>query len=188
MALKNSVTGWGWLARLFHWAMAVIIIGLLCVGFYMANFVSDIYVQFGLTQDHKSWGFVAFSLALLRVIWRFVNPTPALPDGMSGIERLAAHAGHYGLYACMFVMPLSGWLMSSASTLQDTYGVKNMVFGAFELPDPFIPGSESLEAIFSTIHFGAAILLVAILLGHAGAALKHHFVNRDTVLMRMIRG
>lgn len=188
MALRNSRTGWGWPARLLHWSMAIVIIGLLCVGFYMANFVDDVYVQFGLTQDHKSWGFVAFSLALIRVIWRMVNPSPALPDGMTRIERLAAHAGHYGLYFCMFTMPLSGWLMSSASPLQDSYGIKNLVFGAFELPDPFVPGSDSLEAVFSNVHFGAGLLLVTLLVGHAAAALMHHVVKRDTVLVRMIRG
>ena len=88
MALKNSVTGWGWLARLFHWSMAVVIIGLLVMGFYIAEILvgtdSDTLMErFNLTQDHKSWGFVAFSLALLRVIWRLVNPTPALPEAIS---------------------------------------------------------------------------------------------------------
>ncbi|MGD1923576.1 MAG: cytochrome b [Paracoccaceae bacterium] len=188
MALKNTATGWGWLARLFHWSMAIVIIGLLCVGFFMANFVSDIYLQFELTQDHKSWGFVAFSLALLRVLWRLVNRAPDLPVEMSGLERLAAHVGHYGLYVCIVVMPLSGWLMSSASPLQDSYGIKNMVFGLFELPDPFIPGTEALESLFANIHFFTAITLVLLLLGHVAAALKHHFINRDRVLMRMLRG
>lgn len=188
MSLKNTTEGWGWPARLLHWMMAIVIVGLLCVGFYMTNVVTDIYVQFELTQDHKSWGFVAFALACLRVVWRMVNPSPALPDGMSALERLLAHGGHYALYVCMFAMPLTGWLMSSASPLQDQYGIKNMVFGAFELPDPFVPGSAEMLEIFETLHFLFALALVALLLGHAGAALKHHFVNRDTVLRRMLRG
>ena len=193
MSLKNTVNGWGWLARLFHWSMAIVIVGLLVMGFYIAEVLtgtdSDTLMErFSLTQDHKSWGFVAFTLALLRVIWRLVNPTPALPEGMGAMERMAAHAGHYGLYVCMILMPVSGWLMASASPLQDAYGIKNKVFATFELPDPFVPGSEELESIFANIHAIAGIVLVLLLLGHVGAALKHHFVNKDTVLKRMIRG
>lgn len=193
MALGNTDTGWGWLARLFHWSMAVIIIGLLVMGFIIAEILTDtdsdtLLLKFDLTQDHKSWGFIAFALACLRIVWRLVNPTPALPDGMSGLERMLAHAGHWGIYVCMFLMPVSGWLMASASPLQDAYGIKNMVFGLFELPDPFVPGSEELVELFATIHAAAAAALALLLLGHVAAALKHHFINRDSVLMRMIRG
>lgn len=193
MPLKNTTTGWGWLARLFHWSMAIVIIGLLVMGFYIAEILtgtdSDTLLEkFNLTQDHKSWGFVAFTLALMRVIWRLFNPSPALPEGMSAIERLLAHGGHYGLYFCMFLMPLSGWLMASASPLQDAYGIKNKVFATFELPDPFVPGSEELVGLFANIHALAGLGLAVLLLGHVLAALKHHFVNKDTVLRRMIRG
>lgn len=193
MALRNSVTGWGWLARLFHWSMAVIIIGLLVMGFIIAEILTGtdsdtLLLKFNLTQDHKSWGFVAFSLACLRIMWRWVNPSPALPGGMSAFERFLAHAGHYGLYVCMFLMPVSGWLMASASPLQDAYGIKNLVFRQFELPDPFVPGSEELVSVFATIHAAAGLVLALLLLGHVAAALKHHFINRDSVLKRMIRG
>ncbi|MEM9063751.1 MAG: cytochrome b [Pseudomonadota bacterium] len=193
MALRNTVTGWGWLARLLHWSMAIVILGLLVMGFYIAQILTGtdsdtLLAKFNLTQDHKSWGFVAFSLALLRVIWRAVNPAPALPDGMKRIERVLAHAGHWGLYVCMFAMPITGWLMASASPLQDAYGIKNKVFGLFEMPDPFVPGSQELVDLFATMHAITAISLVVLLLGHIAAALKHHFVNRDTVLRRMIRG
>lgn len=193
MALRNSVTGWGWLARLFHWSMAVIIIGLLVMGFIIAEILTGtdsdtLLLKFTLTQDHKSWGFVAFALACLRIVWRWVNPSPALPEGMSAFERFLAHAGHYGLYVCMFLMPVSGWLMASASPLQDAYGIKNLVFRQFELPDPFVPGSEELVSVFATIHAAAGLVLALLLLGHVAAALKHHFINRDSVLRRMIRG
>ena len=92
----------------------------------------------------------------------------------------------------MIAMPVSGWLGASASPYNDADAypmqIKNMVFGLFELPDPFIPGSDALEAVFSWAHLLCAIALTAILLVHAGAALKHHFVNRDNVLTRMISG
>ena len=188
MGLRNDVNGWGWLARLLHWTIGIAIIGLLGLGFYTAEIVTDVFEQFALVQIHKSWGFVVFVLALVRIVWRFANPTPPLPDTMSGLERLAAHGGHVALYVLMIAMPVSGWLMSSASELQELYGVKNMVFGLFEMPDPFVPGDGELEKLFSSIHSWCGALLALVLVGHVGAALKHHFVEKDNVLRRMITG
>lgn len=193
MALRNSATGWGWPARFLHWSMSVIILFLLGVGFYMVEVLTatdseTLVARFELTQTHKSWGFVVFVLALFRVVWRLINPTPALPEHMTGLARLLAHGGHYALYICLFAMPISGWLMASASTLQDAYGIKNMVFGLFELPDPFKPSTEELETLLKRVHFYTALALVALLVGHVAAALKHHFVDKDAILRRMLRG
>ena len=188
MGLRNTTEGWGWLARALHWIIGAIIIFLIGLGFYTDNFVTDIYEQFGLIQLHKSWGFTVFILVAIRLVWRLVNPAPPMPDGMKRWERFGAHVGHYGLYALMIVMPLSGWLMSSASELQELYNIKNMVFGLFEMPDPFQPGDKALEEVFGTIHWACAILMTVLIIGHAAAALKHHFVVRDNVLRRMIIG
>lgn len=188
MRLTNSNTHWGALARLLHWSMAALIIFMIGFGFYMVNGVENPLEQFPLYQTHKSWGFVAFALVVLRLTWRVANRThPALPD-MAMIQRFAAQAGHVGLYVLMIVVPVSGWLMASASPLQDLLGVKNEVFGLFELPDPFVPGDQQLEETFARIHVLGAIGFVFLLIGHVGAALWHHFVKRDTVLKRMIRG
>lgn len=188
MSLRNTPEGWGWPARLIHWSVSLMILGLLGVGFFMANFVDDIGLQFTLTQIHKSWGFTVFVLVLIRVIWRFMNPTPPLPATMSPVERGLAHGGHLALYALMFAMPLSGWLMSSASPLQELYGIKNKVFSLFEMPDPFVPGSKELEEVFANIHYFCAIALSLVVAAHVAAALKHHFVEKDNVLRRMVLG
>ncbi|MEM9370706.1 MAG: cytochrome b [Pseudomonadota bacterium] len=188
MALFNRRDGWGWPARLIHWSSGAVILFLLVVGTYMNNFVDDVYEQFALFQTHKSWGVVAFMLGVLRLVWRAINSTPELPNTMNGIERLGAKASHLLLYLLVILMPLSGWLMASASPLQDSYGIKNMVFGIFELPDPFVPGSMELEAIFSTIHTAAAITLSVMILLHAAAAIRHQFVKRDGLIRRMIVG
>jgi cytochrome b561 len=185
---RNTNRVWGWPARLLHWAMAGLILFMLGLGFYTAEIVTDMYEQFGLVQLHKSWGFVAFTLALLRLGWRLMNPSPSMPAQMPAYEKLVAHAGHWILYALMIAMPLTGWLMSSASPLQEMYSIKNMVFGAFEMPDPFQPGSEALTELFSALHFWCAIALSTVLLGHAAAGLKHHFIDRDEVLRRMTSG
>ncbi|MEM7546425.1 MAG: cytochrome b [Pseudomonadota bacterium] len=188
MSTRNTRTTWGLPARILHWAMSLMIFGLIAVGFYSAEVTQDLMLQFTLVQLHKSWGFTVFVLVLIRIVWRLMNPTPALPEAMPKRERLIAHGVQYLLYALMIIMPLSGWLMASASELQELYGIKNKVFGLFEMPDPFVPGSSALEEIFASIHFWCALLLTLVLLAHIAGAVKHHFVDRDPVLRRMIRG
>lgn len=189
MKLGNDAESWGLVQRLLHWATAAIILFLLAVGVYMANFVDDLFARFALTQTHKSWGVVVFALGLARLGWRLASPAaPGLPAGTKRWEAAAARLTHVGFYALMIWIPVSGWLMASASTLQDDYGVKNMVFGLFELPDPFVPGDLALETALKTAHIAGAVALGALLLLHVAAALKHHFVLRDGVLRRMSWG
>ncbi|MEM9270381.1 MAG: cytochrome b, partial [Pseudomonadota bacterium] len=180
-------------ARVLHWLMAVMILMALMGGFYMINVETDLVAQFQSIQMHKSFGFVIFTLAVLRILWRFTQPaSPTLPDTMPAWQRMASHASHYVLYGLMLWMPLSGWLMSSASPLNNEGAypvqVKNMVFGLFEMPDPFPNGTEALMQPFLIAHNVGAMALAALLLVHVGAALKHHFVDRDSVLRRMVRG
>ncbi len=188
MGIGNTDTGWGWPARLIHWVMAGLILFQLGFGFRMVRLVDDVYQQFFLYQTHKSWGFVIFVLALVRILWRATHPAPGLPGHVSALETALARGAHLALYVLIVVLPISGWLMASASPLQESYGLKNMVFTWFELPDPFQPGGKELEAVFKSIHAWAAFAMAVILLGHAAAALKHHFVHRDGVLRRMITG
>ena len=195
MALRNTQNGWGWLARLLHWVMGLAIIGLLAVGFYMVEMLGtdsdSLLLRLQLTQTHKSIGFTVFVLAVLRVIWRIMNKTPSLPTGMGTLEKALAHGGHTALYIAMFALPISGWLMATSSPLNDSDAyiqIKNMVFGLFELPDPYPKGDKSTSEFWGSVHAYTAAVLAVLLLGHVAAALKHHFVNRDSVLRRMIRG
>ncbi len=193
MSVRNTDTGWGWPARLLHWVMALMILTLLGIGTYMSEIETDLVHQFQMVQTHKSFGFTVFVLALLRLLWRWRNPvTPELPAAMPGWQKTASHASHGLLYILMLWLPLSGWLMASASPLNNPGAypvqIKNKVFGLFEMPDPFANGTEALANVFHTAHAGGALLLALILVVHAGAALKHHFVERDTILRRMIRG
>ncbi len=170
---------WGWVSRALHWTMAALILFQLGFGLYMTQFVPDVLARFTLTQVHKSWGFVVFVLALVRVGWRLANRTrPALPATMPAWQVRAAGLSHVALYALMLLMPLSGWLLASASPVQDLLQMQNMVFGAFALPDPVVPGNEAIEAAARLVHVSGAIALAAILAVHAGAALRHHLVER----------
>jgi len=185
----NSATSWGWVARLIHWIMAALILFQLGFGIWMVNFVPDLIRQFQLTQTHKSWGVVIFTLALLRIGWRLANRTaPALPPQTPGWQHRAASISHGALYVLMLILPLSGWVMSAASPVQDLLNIENMVFGILALPDPWKPGVEAIADAANAVHVAAAIGLVLILAVHAGAALKHHFLDRDDVLMRMTWG
>ena len=184
----NSATSWGWPARLLHWVMAGLILFQLGLGFRMVRLVSDVTVQFGLYQTHKSWGLVIFTLALVRIYWRATHKPPEMPGGMSPLEVALARGAHLALYVLIVLQPVTGWLMASASPLQETWGLKNLVFGWFELPDPFQPGSKGLEDIFKSIHAWAAFGLAVILTGHMAAALRHQFMCRNGVLRRMILG
>jgi cytochrome b561 len=187
--LADTERSWGWVTRAIHWVMAGLVLYQLGVGVYMANLLDDLVRQFQLTQTHKSWGFVIFVLALLRAGWRLAaRARPALPPGTPRWQVRAAATSHGLLYALLLIMPLSGWAYASASPLQDLLGIENRVFGLFAMPDPWVPGDEAVARVARTVHRGAAIALAAVLAVHVAAALKHHLVDRDDVLVRMTWG
>lgn len=188
MRLRDSVRRWGPVTRALHWLLAGLILFQLGLGLRMVN-VADLLARFELTQLHKSWGTVIFGLALLRLVWRACNPRrPPFPAAMPDWQRRAARASHAALYGLMLLLPLSGWILASASPTQDLLGMQNLVFGTWALPDPFVPGSARIEAAARAVHNAAALALAAILVVHAGAALRHQFVLRDGLIARMIRG
>lgn len=192
MGMRNGPDRWGWPARLLHWGMAVLIVFMLGLGIYMSNAELSLARKFELVQLHKSVGATVLALALLRLAWRGVNATPEQPAGTPAWQLRAARLSHAALYALMIALPLSGWLMASASPLNDASlgeaRVPNLVWGLFDMPDPFPTGSEGLTDVFFALHVTLVTLLVAILLVHVAAALKHHFHDRDAVLRRMISG
>lgn len=196
MGLRNTREVWGWPARLLHWGMAVLIAGLIGLGLWMVNGLGTdwdgLMLRKDLTQWHKSFGFTVFALACLRLVWRAVNPTPAPPGGARAGEQAVARAAHLALYALMIAVPLSGWLMASASPYNDVGAyperIANTVFGWFELPDPYPAGDRDLSELWGRVHFWAAMALAGLVALHALAALWHHAVRRDAVLLRMLRG
>ncbi|MGF1454015.1 MAG: cytochrome b [Alphaproteobacteria bacterium] len=173
---------WGIIAKLIHWLMAVMIIGMLIVGTIMENMeFSDL--KFELYQLHKSFGLTLMVLALIRLLWRVPGAVPALPATMPGWQRRASSVSHILLYGFMFAMPLSGWVMVSASDL----GIQTSYFGLFDVPHLVEP-DEDLEETMKRVHGLLAWGLVALLAVHLCAALKHHLVDRDAVLRRMLPG
>ena len=122
-----------------------------------------------------------FLLALFRIAWRVTHQPPALPSSMPRLMQIAAHAGHHMLYMLMFLIPLSGWLMSSAKGFQTVW------FGILPIPD-LLEKNKLLGDLLQTVHVSLNYLFIAVLIGHIGAALKHHFIDKDDILTRMLPG
>ncbi|WP_419799131.1 MAG: cytochrome b/b6 domain-containing protein [Terasakiella sp.] len=178
MSLRNSSTSYGWIAKFFHWSMVLGFLIMFPLGYYMTGLPlgPDMFEKIAL---HKSIGAIVLFLAVLRLAWRVINPTPELPVEMTWFERLGAHGVHIALYGVMFVMPLSGWAMSSAANFPLS------VFGWFTLPALMEPSKEAVDFL-KDFHEVMAVLILVLIALHVGAALKHHFINRDDVLKRML--
>jgi len=181
MRLRNTSSNWGAIAKLFHWLIALSIIANLGLG-YWAEGMALSPTKVEAFYWHKSIGLTVLWLALLRLLWRFTNPSPRLPTGMAGWERGLAHTSHVLLYVLMIAMPLSGWVIHSAANFPlDLYGV-------FPVPD-LIPSSADEDAIgdlAKVAHYWMFIAICGLLTLHILGALKHHIVNRDDVLKRML--
>ena len=165
------------LAKGLHWLMAVMILGLLALGIYMSDLpLSPQKLTF--YSWHKWAGVTVFLLVWLRLGWRLTHRPPALPESLSAPMRWAAHAGHALLYGLMVVIPLSGWLMSSAKGFQTVW------FGVLPIPD-LIGKDKALGDLLQQTHKLLNLLLMLTLAGHVAAALWHHFVVKDDTLRRM---
>jgi cytochrome b561 len=165
-------------AKGLHWLIALLMLGLLGLGFYMHDLpLSPEKLQ--LYAWHKWAGVTVFLLVILRLAWRVTHQPPALPAGMPKWQQWAAHATHVLLYVLMLAIPLSGWLMSSAKGFQTVW------FGVLPLPD-LLAKDKALGDLLATLHVSLNLLLVALLVAHVGASLKHHFINKDDVLLRML--
>lgn len=165
-------------AKSLHWLMAVLLIGLLSLGFYMADLpLSPDKLQ--LYSWHKWAGVTVFALVWLRLLWRLTHRPPAYPDSMSVALQRLAHAGHWALYGLMIAIPLTGWLMSSAKGFQTVW------WGIWPIPDVLAKDKE-LGHTLQEVHEALNWLLVLMISGHVAAALKHHWIDRDDVLTRML--
>jgi cytochrome b561 len=161
-----------------HWISALLIVAVFPLGVYMADLALS-PLKLKLISYHKWLGVTVFLLLLLRLAWRLGHVPPPLPDSMPLWQRQAANGLHFLLYLLLFAIPLSGWLMSSAKGFQTVY------LGVLPLPD-LIGKDKALGDLLRAVHETLNMTLLALLLAHAGAALKHHFIERDGILARML--
>ncbi|MDJ1160127.1 cytochrome b [Chelatococcus sp. SYSU_G07232] len=179
--LRGSGSRWGPIAQAFHWISALLVVGLLVVGFVMTRWRFDLATTFELYQAHKSYGLLALMLVLARLAWRGFDQVPAPPASMRPLERRLARIVHAALYVLLVALPVSGWLMASASPLR----LPTRPFNLFAMPD-LVPPGPVLFARLRLLHVILSDLLVAALALHVAGALKHHFRDRDDVLRRML--
>lgn len=163
-----------------HWLMAILLVCLFAVGIYMHELPLSPW-KLQVYSWHKWAGVTAFIMVLLRLVWRFTHRPPALPFHMSSTEKLVAHIGHALLYLLMIAIPLTGWLMSSAK------GVQTVYFGVVPIPD-LLAKNKELGNLLRDVHEWLNLTLAVIVVGHIAAALKHHLLDKDDVLTRMLPG
>ena len=181
--LRNTSERFGVPAIALHWAMALLLVGLIVSGLVMAR-MPDVGFdtrKIVLILYHKQAGILALTLALLRLAWRVGNALPALVETLPRWQQVTARLVHLCFYALMFALPLTGWLMSSAG------GFPVSFLGLFELPDLISPSEYRFRGLIA-IHQWLGYALLALTLLHAGAALGHHFVLRDATLRKMLPG
>jgi cytochrome b561 len=162
-------------SRILHWTMAAMILAMLFIGIAMVASLSDYH---RLVSIHKPLGVLILIFVAVRLVNRWVQPPPALPQAMPGWQRFIAHASHFVLYGLMFALPLVGWGMLSAA------GYPIVLYGPLHLP-PILPLNVTLYAVLRATHTVLAYLLFATFIGHFAAAMMHALIYRDGVFQSM---
>lgn len=163
---------------LLHWAMALGILAQITLGWWMLGIPkSPPGLRAGWFNIHKSIGITLGVLAIVRLAWRFLHPAPALPRYLPLWQRRAAIASHTGLYICMLVMPLAGYLGSSFTKYPIKYWGMTLPYWGWDAP--------ALKEVFSAAHYAAAWVFMPLVAVHVLAALMHWFVKRDSIIHRM---
>ena len=171
-----------------HWTVAVLMVGNVALGL-VADDLPDDWIR-SAVDTHKSIGLTVLGLAVLRLLWRFANPPPPMPDSYSALERFGAHAAHVALYGLIFALPITGWVHDSAWNGASTHPfalwgvIPHVRIGAIEALDPAT--KERIHTIFFDAHVWFAYALYALLALHIAGALKHQFWDGERELQRMM--
>ncbi len=172
MKIKNTKNSYGSIAKILHWLIAISIIFMLFLGFFMSG--RTLYTV------HKSLGITILIIMILRVLWKLTNSIPKLPKNTPKWENIAVKLTHLSLYLLAFIMPFSGWLMSTASNNAPDF------WWWFKWSLPGISTNHHLADFAHALHNILAWVIIGFVCLHILAALKHHFINKDDVLRRML--
>jgi cytochrome b561 len=178
--MRNSATAWGWPAKALHWIGAALILVLLVHGWWMTHLTPrpDRLANYAW---HSALGFDVLALIVLRMLWRWANPVPTQPTDSKSWERLAAQAGHVGLYVLMLAVSLTGWAVANTVRVpitQDLLGIS--------LPLIVGPVERATRALIEDTHMVLAYVLAGLVVVHIAGALRHHFWKKNDVLRRML--
>lgn len=179
MQYRNTQTGYGWISICIHWITAITVIGMFALGLWMVDLTY--YDEWYRTAPliHKGIGVMLLLLTLFRLVWKRMNPLPAEVAEHKPIERKLAKIAHSMLYVLLFSLMITGYLISTAD------GRALEVFNWFSIPAT-ISGIEHQEDIAGDIHEILAFSLIAFVVLHAAGAIKHHVIDKDNTLKRML--
>jgi cytochrome b561 len=179
MHIRDTTTGYGVPTRIVHWLMAAAIVGMYVLGLWMVDL--DYYSPYyRIAPDiHRSVGMLLLFLLVIRFVWRLINVRPS-DDELSPLERFAARIVHWGFYPLLFALMVSGYFMSTAD------GRPIEVFDWFSVPA--LVHDKAMEKVAGEVHEVLANITMFVVLLHAAASLKHHFLDRNRVLARMWSG
>lgn len=166
-----------------HWTMALALLFMFASGLYMLNADISKAEQYRLFQIHKASGVVVLWALILRIMVRVFTPAPALPDKLNPQQIKQAKLGHIALYIALVTMPLSGWLMVSASP----FGLPTFVFVDW-IKWPHIPGvarNKAIETLANNVHWITAIFLGTFILGHISAVIWHYKKHQVNLINRI---
>jgi cytochrome b561 len=176
--MKNIPKQYTLIAIGLHWWVALLIVITFPLGIYMHDLPFS-PTKLKLYSWHKWIGVTAFLFVVIRTAWRMSHTPPALPDSMANWQKLASHIMHGLLYFLMVAIPLSGWLMSSAKGFQTVW------LGVLPLPD-LLEKNKELGNLLAIVHKILNFSLLGLVILHVLAALKHHFIDKDLILRRML--
>lgn len=162
-------------ARALHWSIGLLIIVNLALGLLHDPLEHLMWI----IPIHQSIGLLVLALSLFRLFWRFSHKVPPLPAAMPGWEKAGSHITHGALYILMLLVPLAGWVMSSASKWPIGF------FFLFTVPKFAVTKEDAIAHLAHDAHGVMGLLFIPLLLLHIGAALRHHFILKDDVLLRM---
>lgn len=172
--LQNTAQSYGGIAKAFHWVMALLVVVMLFVGYFMGDWgVNEIF------NLHKLTGLLILSLTVLRIMWVLNNVRPSLPATIHKWERILSRSVQGVMYVALLTMTLSGWAMVTA------FGYFPHI-GSLVIPMPGIPIDQNLASVFLQIHVTTAVVLITLICLHVLGALKHHFFDKDDVLKKML--
>lgn len=176
MSFFNTKQTYGSITRSLHWLLAILIIVMLTVGLLLDTFHSPL-----MTQLHKLTGLVVLALAFLMIIWGMVTVKPDYPNSMPRWQIIIAKSVEHSMLLCALLMPISGWIFSTAAG-------KPPHLGSLFFSMPYIGMNPALIAFFKPLHTYVAYLLIGLVSIHALASLCHHFILKDSVLKKMVKG
>ena len=178
MTFRNTARSWGSLSKALHWLIVLLIINQWVIA-ARADSLPLGAAKLQAIGWHKSFGMTILALTIIRLVWRWMNPVPSLDGVTKSWERMLAGFSHLLLYGLIFAMPISGWLMSSARNFPVSW------FGLFQFPD-LVSADNTLYRFMQDLHGALFAALVCVALLHIAGALKHHFIDKNDVLRRML--